>query len=83
MKIDIFNHLFPPGFVAKFTEVAAQHGDMVDRVRRVPLLTDLDARFRLMDEFGAYRQIISLASPPGIVSRRKCSRCVSSMRPSR
>ncbi|HYV39451.1 MAG TPA: amidohydrolase family protein [Gemmataceae bacterium] len=64
MKIDIFNHLFPPGFVTKFTEVAAQHGDMVERVRRVPLLTDLDARFRLMDEFGEYCQIISLASPP-------------------
>jgi aminocarboxymuconate-semialdehyde decarboxylase len=25
---------------------------------------DLDARFRMMDEFGDYRQVISLASPP-------------------
>jgi predicted TIM-barrel fold metal-dependent hydrolase len=64
MKIDIFNHILPPRFVDKFMEVGARHGDMVERVRRVPLLVDLDARFRLMDEFGEYCQIISLASPP-------------------
>jgi predicted TIM-barrel fold metal-dependent hydrolase len=64
MKIDIFNHILPPRFVCKFLEVGAKYGDMVERVRRVPLLVDLDARFRLMDEFGEYRQIISLASPP-------------------
>jgi hypothetical protein len=27
-------------------------------------MVDLDARFRMMDEFGEYCQIISLASPP-------------------
>jgi predicted TIM-barrel fold metal-dependent hydrolase len=64
MKIDIFNHIMPPRFVDRFQEVAARHGDMVKRVRHVALLTDLDARFRLMDEHGDYRQVISLASPP-------------------
>jgi predicted TIM-barrel fold metal-dependent hydrolase len=64
MKIDIFNHILPPRFLEKFQEVAGHHGDMVSRVFRIPLLVDLDARFRLMDGFGDYRQIISLASPP-------------------
>ena len=64
MKIDVFNHILPPRFHEKFQEVAGHHGDMVRRVFRVPLLVDLDARFRLMDGFGDYRQIISLASPP-------------------
>jgi predicted TIM-barrel fold metal-dependent hydrolase len=64
MKIDIFNHILPPRFLEKFQEVAGHHGDMVRRVFRVPLLVDLDARFRLMDSFGDYRQILSLASPP-------------------
>src|SRR6266704_837412 len=37
---------------------------MGKRVRNIPGLVDLDARFRMMDEFGDYRQVISLASPP-------------------
>jgi aminocarboxymuconate-semialdehyde decarboxylase len=64
MKIDIFNHIMPQRFFDKFQEVAARHGDMVRRSHKTALLTDLDARFRLMDEFGEYCQIISLASPP-------------------
>ena len=38
--------------------------DMGKRVRNIPTLYDLSARFRMMDEFGEYRQILSLASPP-------------------
>src|SRR5689334_5731814 len=37
---------------------------MGKRVRNIPTLVDLDARFRMLDEFGEYRQVISLASPP-------------------
>ena len=33
------------------------------RLRGVTKLFDLDARFREMDEFGEYRQIISLPNP--------------------
>jgi aminocarboxymuconate-semialdehyde decarboxylase len=64
MKIDVFNHIFPRPFFAKMLEVAPHHADMGKRSRDIPLLTDLDARFRVMDEFGDYRQILSLASPP-------------------
>ncbi len=64
MKIDIFNHIFPEAFYTEFLERTSGLKDMGKRVRNIPGLVDLDARFRMMDEFGDYRQVISLASPP-------------------
>jgi predicted TIM-barrel fold metal-dependent hydrolase len=64
VKIDIFNHIFPEHFYREFLRVAPGLKDMGKRVRNIPTLFDLDARFRMMDEFGEYRQVISLASPP-------------------
>lgn len=63
-KIDIFNHIFPKGYFDKMMEVAPSHADMGKRVRNIPVLVDLDLRFRQMDEFGDYRQVLSAASPP-------------------
>ena len=64
MKIDVFNHILPPRFFAEFLQVAPGLKDMGMRSRNLPVMVDLDARFRMMDEFGDYRQVISLASPP-------------------
>ncbi len=64
MKIDIFNHIFPERFFAEFLTVASNLKDMGKRVRNISTMVDLDARFRMMDEFGEYCQVISLASPP-------------------
>jgi aminocarboxymuconate-semialdehyde decarboxylase len=64
VKIDIFNHILPPRFFAEFLKVAPGLKDMGKRSRNIPTMVDLDARFRMMDEFGEYRQVISLASPP-------------------
>jgi predicted TIM-barrel fold metal-dependent hydrolase len=64
VKIDIFNHIFPERFFSEFLRVAPGLKDMGKRVRHIPTLVDLDARFRMMDEFGEYRQVLSLASPP-------------------
>ena len=64
-KIDAFNHIFPTSFYEKMMEVAGGLKDMGKRVRGVPMLVDLDERFRVMDRFGPdYVQILSLASPP-------------------
>jgi len=38
--------------------------DMGKRVRNIPGIFDLDTRFRTMDEFGEYTQLLSLGSPP-------------------
>lgn len=64
MKIDVFCHVFPRRAFDKFLEVAPSLKDMGKRVRNIPMLFDLDVRFRVMDRFGDYRQIISMASPP-------------------
>lgn len=64
MKIDVFNHILPPRFFAEFLKIAPGLKDMGKRSRNIPVMSDLDARFSMMDEFGDYRQIISLASPP-------------------
>ncbi len=64
MKVDIYNHIFPARFFDKMMEVAPNHADMGKRVRDIPMLTDLDERFRVMDRFEDYCQILSLASPP-------------------
>ncbi len=64
MKIDIFNHIFPQRYFDRLMEVAGNYKDMGKRVRDIPILTDLDIRFKVMDSFGEYQQILSLASPP-------------------
>jgi aminocarboxymuconate-semialdehyde decarboxylase len=64
MKLDIFNHIFPKIFYDKMMKVNPDLVDIGKRVRGIPVLYDLDARFRCMDEFEDYAQIICLASPP-------------------
>ena len=64
MKIDIFCHIFPESAFKRCFEAAPNLKDMGKRVRNVPMLFDLDLRFRVMDQFGSYRQVISMASPP-------------------
>jgi predicted TIM-barrel fold metal-dependent hydrolase len=64
MKLDIFNHIFPKIFYDKMMAVNPNLVDIGKRVRGIPVLVDLDARFRCMDEFEDYAQILCLASPP-------------------
>lgn len=63
-KIDIFNHIWPPAYYQKVQEVAPQLKDMGRRVKSVPMITDLDERFRVMDLYEDYHQVLSLSSPP-------------------
>ncbi|MEI9813507.1 MAG: amidohydrolase family protein [Acidobacteriota bacterium] len=61
MKIDIFNHLFPQAFFDKYIENGLP--DIGKRVKAMPTIVNLDARFKVMDEFGDYCQVISLPAP--------------------
>ncbi len=61
MKIDIFNHLFPQAFFDKYIENGLP--DIGKRVKNMPSIVNLDVRFKIMDEFGDYCQIISLPAP--------------------
>jgi predicted TIM-barrel fold metal-dependent hydrolase len=64
MKIDIFNHLYPRRFFDQFIADGAAGKDMGKRVSSIATLVDLDQRFRAMDEFGEFRQVLTLPSPP-------------------
>jgi aminocarboxymuconate-semialdehyde decarboxylase len=64
MKLDIFNHIFPKIFYDKMMDIAPNLVDLGKRVRGVPVLFDLDARFRTMDQFEDYAQIICMPGPP-------------------
>jgi predicted TIM-barrel fold metal-dependent hydrolase len=63
-KLDIFNHFFPDQYFKRMLDVAPTHKDMGKRIRNIPELHDLDARFRVMDQFRDYQQILSMPSPP-------------------
>ncbi len=63
-KIDIFNHIFPKAFYEKMLSVLPNGKDMNKRVRNIPSIVDLDERFRIMDKFGDYVQVICIPNPP-------------------
>src|SRR5215216_6104962 len=46
------------------TAISARGAYMQKRVREIPAMVDLDVRFRMMDLFGDYVQVLSLAAPP-------------------
>ncbi|HTQ72933.1 MAG TPA: amidohydrolase family protein [Burkholderiales bacterium] len=64
MKLDIFNHVFPKRFYDRMLAVLPDGRDMNKRVRNIPAIVDLDARFRIMDAFPDYAQVICLPQPP-------------------
>jgi aminocarboxymuconate-semialdehyde decarboxylase len=59
-KLDIFNHVMP----LKFLERIGDYKDIGKRMREVPMLYDLDERFRVMDRFPDYQQVLSAGMPP-------------------
>ena len=63
-KIDVFNHIYPPAYYARLMRVAPDYKDIGKRMRGIPMLVDLDVRFRVMDRFDTYQQILSLPTPP-------------------
>ena len=64
MIVDIYTHIFPNDFYERMSKVAPSLGNIGKRMQAVREVHDLDARFRAMDPFGDYRQIISLPNPP-------------------
>lgn len=64
MKIDIFNHLLPRKSFERISSLREKGSSMQKRISEIPALVDLDLRFRIMDGFEDYAQVISLPSPP-------------------
>ena len=62
-KIDAFPHIFPAPFFERMREMLPamfRRANFRDRTS----LFDLDARFRIMDRFEGYVQILTLGAPP-------------------
>lgn len=64
MKIDVFTHIFPKPYFDRMVKVAPKGKDMHKRVRNIPSIVNLEERFRIMDMFKDYAQVICLGSPP-------------------
>src|SRR5436853_7545854 len=62
--IDIYCHLVQDTLFREINRISPQLGNSAARLRSVKKLFDLDERFREMDQFGDYREIISLPNPP-------------------
>ena len=74
-KLDIFNHVYPTQFYDLFMKIAPAYKDIGKRMRNIPMLADLDVRFRVMDTFGDdYQQVFSLPTPPIEVFARNFER---------
>ena len=63
----MFNHILPKRLFDKMTEANPNLVDIGKRFRNIPVLVDLEARFRVMDLFDDYVQVISLPNPPEIL----------------
>jgi predicted TIM-barrel fold metal-dependent hydrolase len=64
MKIDIFNHIFPKTFFDRHIAAGRGGRDIGKRVSNIETIVDVDARLRVLDQFGEYVQVISLPLPP-------------------
>lgn len=64
MKIDIYAHIIPHRFSERMLQLSSHAGYMQKRAREIPVLFDLDLRFRIMDKFPNYKQVLTIASTP-------------------
>jgi aminocarboxymuconate-semialdehyde decarboxylase len=64
MKIDVFPHILPRRYFDRMLAVAPPGLALQKRMSGIPVLVDLDQRFRIMDRYEGYVQILTLANPP-------------------
>jgi uncharacterized protein len=63
MIIDIYNHFIPKQLFDRLGDLIPGH-IVLKAFPRLPTLWDLEARLRLLDRYGDYQQVLSLANPP-------------------
>ena len=64
-KIDVFTHIWPEPYFKALIGIVGEMHAITARSGRVPMMTNLDRRFEVMDMFGEdYCQVLSLAAPP-------------------
>ncbi|MGK6315747.1 amidohydrolase family protein [Neorhizobium sp. DT-125] len=63
MTIDIFTHFFPERYLQELSARGTGLGAIAGRMKGLPAILDLDARFRAMDVLDGYRQVVALPNP--------------------
>jgi aminocarboxymuconate-semialdehyde decarboxylase len=65
MKLDVFPHILPRPYFDRIMKISSGPASyMQKRVAAIPCIYDLDERFRVMDRFAEYTQVLTLGSPP-------------------
>ena len=64
MKIDVFPHNMPRKFFDRMLAVAPPGLTLQKRMSGIPVLVDVEQRFRIMDRYDGYVQVLTLANPP-------------------
>lgn len=67
MIVDAYTHILPAGYQAMLEQKITDRDMSLNSARyaqTIPTLVDLEARFRVMDDFDEYIQVVSVASPP-------------------
>ena len=64
MKIDVFCHILTPKFNERRLALAPPAMGLAARIKTMPAIIDLEERFRIMDMFEDYVQILTMANPP-------------------
>jgi uncharacterized protein len=64
VKIDVFPHILPRRYFERMLDVAPRGMALQKRMSGIPVLVDLEERFRIMDRYEDYRQVLTLANPP-------------------
>ncbi|NIN65125.1 MAG: amidohydrolase, partial [Anaerolineae bacterium] len=67
MIIDAYTHILPQKYQAGLEKKVTDRDGSLNSVRyaqTIPTLVDVEARFRVMDGFDDYIQVVSVASPP-------------------
>ena len=68
MRIDIFAHILPPKYLEAANRISLINPDYVYRTLT---LSDLDARFRIMDKYDDYVQVLSIPGFHRIITEGK------------
>ena len=62
-KIDIFNHVMPQAVAQRLREMGPAAAGMAKRLTSIPVLYDIEARIRMMEQWPGYEQVLTIAGP--------------------
>ena len=60
----VLPHILPKPYFNRLMKAGPAGVHMGKRMAAIPALVDLDARFRIMDRYEDYRQVLTIANPP-------------------